>query len=235
MRRLGRLFIVGREGKLMNGEFGCVPIETWRLRLPESRRRRLIEAPTFEAIVEGLRASAHILSLRREKLKRQEGYYRVVAVLKVDAQALDLFHNSRCGYRAQYYLGTEAGENANSYAVKVLSSRIKELLSGYQKRTCPSEWVERSLLHEEAKVWIHQGTWLRANRRSERNLSVERWTAGLTSADRKQRRRATWAMLTPGEEQRLDVKGGFVTTEGCRFRAPLKPGRSEDICKFGFT
>lgn len=42
-------------------------------------------------------------------------------------------------------------------------------------------------------------------------------------------------MLTPGDENRLDIKGGFITKECDPLQENLKPERSEEIWGLGFT
>jgi hypothetical protein len=144
---------------------------------------------------------------------------------------VDLFHNAATGYRAQYYQSVRTGEAANRYAVHQLAARAIALLGGAQKRTCPLWWVERSLLHREAKVWIHQGPWLRLARRSDRNLRVKRWL----SSNPRNRKRRVWASLTPASETRIDLKGAPLTLDGRRFAKSVKRNRSKDIHGVGYT
>lgn len=114
--------------------FGCVDANNWKLCLRGARRQRLIKSRSFESIVKALTRSAKLLSIRREQLKCQSGHYRVVMVLKVDRNALDLFHNGRCGYRAQYYLHSKIGERANAYVIRALWKQIKKLFHAPQRR-----------------------------------------------------------------------------------------------------
>lgn len=147
----------------------------------------------------------------------------------------DQFHNSKCGYRAQYFHSICNGEAANAYTLLTLAPRIKQLLTGHEKRTCPWWWVEKSLLDGEAKVWIHQGAWLRQRRNSDRNLHVPRWRAKCGSSDSSCRKKALWGSLTPADEPNLDIKGGFLDLQGTPLGNSLKPSRSTDIHNYGFT
>ena len=144
---------------------------------------------------------------------------------------MDLFHNSTVGYRAQYYHSAKAGQVANKYAIWQLSPRITELLSDLYKRTCPLWWVEKSVRHAGAKLWVHQGHWLRSPRRSDQNLMVKRV---LGSAPTEKKRRL-WATLTPGKEMRIDLKGAPPTLEGKLLTKSLKSERSFDIHRVGYT
>ena len=219
----------------MSSEYACATTDEWQLRLPPSRASLLADECPYESIIEKLQASAQLSQVRRERSRCHQGYYRVALKLTVDKCALDLFHNSRCGYRAQYYLCTDLGDKANAYAIRVLCMRIRLLLTTHCRASYPIEWAENSLLHTDAKLWIHQGSWLRENRKSDRNLFVERWIRELASPDAERRKKAGWAMLTPGHENRLDVKGGFMTKQCRPLQENLKPERSKDLWSLGFT
>jgi hypothetical protein len=60
-----------------------------------------------------------------------------------------------------------------------------------------------------AKLWIHQGRWLRANARKDRNLYVKRWHAAQTSRSKKRNKKARWSALTPLRETVLELKGAL--------------------------
>lgn len=112
--------------------------------------------------------------------------------------------------------------------------RVGELLRGKEKRGCSWSWMEKSLLDPTAKVWIHQGHWLRANARRERNLSVKRWLRAQADDDRERRKRARWATLTPSSELCLELKGGFLSLSG-KPVGFFKQTRSRDLRELGFT
>lgn len=151
--------------------------------------------------------------------------------MHVSSAIVDLFHNSAAGYRAQYYHDPGNGEAANSYAVHQMVPRILQLLKGAEKGTCKPAWVQQSLLHPDAKLWIHQGPWLRHPRLIDKNLLVKRWLAYAWSELHKR----NWARLTPEDEPRIDLKGGPATLDGHSYEGRLKPGRSEQISRGGFT
>jgi hypothetical protein len=153
----------------------------------------------------------------------------------MDCETVDIFHNSVCGYRAQYYHNVKKGESANRYLTQLLSVRINELLSGKNKPTCPPSFIKKSLSDVHAKVWIHQGLWLRTEKNRHKNLQVKRWVKQQTSTDEKKRKRAIWASLTPGEETRIDFKGGYFTLDEKPLGKSMKPNRGNDIHEYGFT
>lgn len=217
-------------------EFARVSEGEWLLGdgVDNDQRARLLSGTTFERVVDRIVEEGTLVFHKREKSCSERQYFRALLILKVDPSTVDLFHNSVSGYRAQYYDGVKNGERANAYALRRLTPRIKELLVGHEKRTCPWWWVEKSLLDPAAKVWIHQGLWLRHAKRTHPQLVVARWVQEEASLDPQRRKKATWASLTPREETRIDLKGGFLTLAG----VPLgksKRTRSEDIYELGFT
>lgn len=213
--------------------FARISPKLWRLhsRVHLRRRQRLLHGLGFVAIVHNMVKQARVLTYERKKIRDFPGYYRAEITLKVVAETVDLFHNSAAGYRAQYYRSTRAGKIANDYALRKLVPRVIELLGKAHKRTCPPWWVEKSLRHPEAKLWIHQGQWLRSPKKFDRNLMVKRWL----KANPKDRKRLLWNTLTPATEVRIDLKGAPLTLEGKPLSASLKPRRSIDIHEVGYT
>ena len=124
---------------MSQSNFICISTSKWVLsnRIDKSRMQKLISGITFEEIVGRILKKAMVFSHRRERLSSDYRYYRIVIKLKMDFETVDIFHNSICGYRAQYYHSVKKGESANRYVTQLLSLRITELLSGKNKRTCP--------------------------------------------------------------------------------------------------
>lgn len=217
--------------------FVSIPSSIWCLNgdMANSRKARLGSGVKFEEIVERILKRAAVDSHRREKLGSDPKYFRVVVVLKVDCETVDMFHNSASGYRAQYCHSVNTGERANKYAMESFTPRVIELLSGKIKRTCPVWLIEESLSDIHAKIWIHQGLWLRRAHNTDKHLFVEKWNKEQSNADKQIKKKACWAGLTPGEEGRLDLKGAYFTLEGKPFGKRTKPNRGNDIHKYGFT
>jgi hypothetical protein len=213
--------------------FARISPSNWRLndRIHLHRRQRLLHGLGFASIVRNIAKQATVLTYKRKKIRDFPGYYRVEITLKVAAETVDLFHNSAAGYRAQYYRSAKTGEIANKYAIRQLAPRVMEMLDGMHKRTCPSWWMGKSLVHSKAKLWIHQGRWLLLARLSDRNLIVNRW---FNSNPTKKKRRL-WATLTPMNETRIDLKGAPLTLDGRPLTISLKSGRSKDIHAVGYT
>ena len=175
-----------------------------------------------------------LIAISRQEARDEPTFFRVVVTLQVDSSTVDLFHNSARGYRAQYYSSVKAGDRANLYALNVLAPRIVELSMAIAKRTCQPDWLARSIANRHAKLWIHQGLWLRRARSSDAVLLVSRWMKQQRSADPKRRKRARWAALAPELESRIDIKGAYFRSDG-KSLGTLKPGRAKDIRDLGFT
>ena len=202
----------------------------WRLNGEMSK----LPSPGYERILKRLANEATIAAHRREPAKRGRKYYRSHVILQCSAEGISLFHNARSGYRAQYYSSSTRGELANRFALTLLLPRVRELLKGTEKRTCPWWWMEKSLLDPAAKIWIHQGPWLRAASRRDRNLTVMRWLRAQDTRNDNRRKKARWSMLTPACETRLELMGGFLSLTGAPLGS-LKKTRSRDLYELGFT
>jgi len=195
------------------------------------RRHQLLRGLGFAGIVSQVGKQATILTHSRKRIRDHPDYYRVEITLRVPPRTVDLFHNSAAGYRAQYYRSAAVGMTANQYAVRRLVPRITKSLKEMPKRTCPLWWVEKSLRNSEAKLWVHQGRWLRSPRKSDQNLLVKRWLGSNPA----KRNRRLWVTLTPRKETQIDLKGGPLTLSGEQLTKPLKSGRSKDIHTVGYT
>jgi hypothetical protein len=219
----------------MSSSFLCVPANDWCLapEMDRSRRNVLVKDIPFEKIIELIAQESRLVSIKKNRLDKRPDYHRVVIVLETASSAVDLFHNSRRGYRAQYYLGVRNGERANEYAVRALTPKVKELFAG--KKTSPWTWVEKSLSNSEAKIWIHQGLWFRYRRISDRIICIPRWASHLQSLQRDDRKKALWGSLSASGESRIDIKGGFVDSNGNSLGGSLKPSRGQQIYELGFT
>jgi hypothetical protein len=57
--------------------------------------------------------------------------------------------------------------------------------------------MEKSLLDPTAKVWIHQGAWLRTNAPRERRLFVKRWLKAQSDKDKKADHEIYMSLVSP--------------------------------------
>lgn len=208
----------------------------WRLSetLDLQRRNWLQRSPPYEQIVRNLLRGLSRAKVAREHSKDIPGYSRAVVTLEVDSAALDQFYSSASGYRAQYYASPALGTVANRFALDVLLPRVELLVTDLNKSTCPARWVTQSLRDSDAKLWPHQGIWLRYARNSDKGLLVLRWLDRQQDPTKKIRTRAARSMLTPANETNLDLKGGFLSLTGQPL-GTFKPDRAQHIHELGYT
>ena len=221
-------------------KFACAARKEWLLapQINGGRRHRLLQGITFDEIVRRISSDMSIAH-KREQPKKYPGCHRIVISLTLDPKTVDLFHNSRCGYRAQYYQSIKAGDYANQWAVQQLISPLKELLNAHPIRTCQWDWVEKSLTDSGAKLWVHQGRWIRDKKLTDRNLCVKRWMEPINFDDQEIKdeleKKQLFSRLTPAHEYRVVIKGGWLHPTGKIPEQLLKPRRSRDLHILGFT
>ena len=222
----------------MKQDFVCVSKDKWVLtrRIYGARRYRLLQGTSFKEIVQCIVRKAKLKDYKRSKLQRNGANsaiaYRVEIILKIDSKTIDLFHNSRCGYRAQFYKSVPTGKRANRCLIQKIMPRLKSLLKK-PKRTCPWDWTKKSLLHRDAKVWIHQGSWIRLRRKKDRNICVKRWMKNRSCPFNN--KKILYGMLSPQNEILIDLKGGYIDLQGKPSGQNPKINRDQDIHRFGFT
>lgn len=215
--------------------FYSAPEHEWILSdaLRHDGREYLWGKQTFEQITEQIVSEAVIIKTRNEFLKFDNGlcrdYKRTKVILLLNKATVDLFHNSKNGYRAQYYYSIENGEAANSYLLEKLSCLI------FRQKS--NDCLMPSLMHPDAKIWIHEGIWLRppGGMKIHRNLNVARWC-------KETEKWAHWSKLTPLEEK-IEIKGAYLNKDGnevpkelvSEFRMKASAIRSKRLYKYGYT
>lgn len=215
-------------------KFGCASEGEWVLgsAIDGTRRIRLLHPPPFENIVTELLDSTQIEKIRRQNAPDSQPGYRCTVVLEADPKMLDTFFNSASGYRAQYLLDPEQGNRANRY---LLDRALPKILRALNGRRADPKFVEDSLSHSWAKVWIHQGLWLRRARREQRVILVPTWQQEFTSQDKKRRTLSRWGALAPDNESRMLLKGGYIlSSKELRVGKPLSK-RACELHDLGFT
>lgn len=219
-----------------NFAFKRVSTYDWKIAASADAKRvwHLLNAPDYVDIVSEVVRSVSSLVYKRETLKEDRAYSRLVATLSCSsALPVDLFHNSAAGYRAQYYIAPELGDQANRHAVAAVGRLIAEEMQVRHKRGCSTAWATASIQYSDAKVWIHQGRRLRAPDVALKQLHVDRWRVQPLLSDQ-ERKRARYSQLTPSSENRIDFKDGFVSLDGEPF-GTLKPCRAMHMHANGFT
>ena len=216
--------------------FGIAPATEWQLErnVGDARERRLRET-SFDSIVEQITKQAELHDYGCEKIHNFPGSKRVWINLILPRQTVDLFHSGAGGYRAQFYLGIRQGEAANRYLIDSLCAAFKCLCAARPKQGCPWEFIEASLCHRDAKIWIHEGAWLSDNIPTDQNLVVDRWEQNADRNTLQHRFEPFWAKLTPDRETQLQLKGGCVDETFQPIDVQLKPSRSQELHDHGYT
>lgn len=216
--------------------FGIAPATEWQLeqRVGKARKRRLLET-SFDSIVQQITEQTELHDYECEEVKKFPGSKRVWFKLILEPPVVDLFHNGAGGYRAQFYLDILQGEKANRCVIDSLLATLKCLCAARPKEDCSWEFIEASLCHHDAKIWIHEGAWLSDNRPADRNLVIDRWEQNAHKITLQHRFEPSWARLTPDSETRLELKGGCVDETINSIDVQLKPSRSLELHDHGYT
>jgi hypothetical protein len=219
-----------------NTQFARISEDDWIFtdKIDPKRRQSLLCSLSFEEIIEQIANSMRFLYIKREPMNDYPGYTRPNIMIEVAPKLVDLFHNSSCGYRAQFYHSATHGESANRFAINSLLPKITNELCGHSNWNCPLDFAEKSLSHKYAKIWIHQGKWLLLKPKASRGLEVVRWVQRDTY-DKKDKTKRIWSTLTPESETRLDIMGAWIKMDGTFLRDHPKPNRSEEINVCGYS
>jgi hypothetical protein len=205
--------------------------------LAANGRAYLDDGTSFEEIIEQIFAEASFSCGRADPARACDApanTWRVHFEIAVSPTAADLFYNAPDGLRGRYWQAAETGDEAT----RLLLVRLKPKLLGYA-RDRPNRWnadefhlpeIEASLDQPSAKVWI-----------SEENLElpvpgkqliVPRWRRNEPEAP--PCKVGCWRWWPPVCDH-IEVKGGFIRTDGSEFVPKNKRGRAAEIYKFGFT
>jgi hypothetical protein len=216
--------------------FKLVPRAVWQI-APEVGKRRLTLLRghiSFEAIVDRLENDLRLVRLSRIAMRDNNRYHRFVLTLRATLQTVDFWHNSRGGYRAQYYISEPVGYLANSHASQRVFNSAALLISNDPRRRHRWKSASRSLRGRGAKVWIYQSLWCRRAKSSDRMLHVPRWEAQLNSQDNGAGKKAWYAGLIPEHEDRIQLIGRWIDAAGIPFKGMVKH-RSRELNRYGFT
>lgn len=201
-----------------------------------ARRARLLGKLSFEAIVERLLSEVRIMRITHEKGDNtKRGLHRWVITLIANPHTIDLWHNSRGGYRAQYYVDPAIGDAANTYACRALVSVAQRLIEQDNYRKHFWSRAAKSVCHSQTRVWIGQGLWLRHARCVDQVLHVSRWQQPNHHNCGKASKLRKWGALAPSDERRIVLKGQWLDNDGSAISEPPKASRAKQINRYGFT
>jgi hypothetical protein len=222
-------------------KFKLAPIKHWNIgrskAVSPARRALLLGNASFTSIVATICKEARVFRISREiGTKTKRGKHRYVVTLTVASSTIDLCHNSRGGYRAQYYVGSKLGDAANTYAVEVLAALAGRLIQDDSRRRKHWAQAARSICHPQSRIWIYQGLWLRHAKLTDRLLHASGWCPFNENSSERERKLVNWGALIPKDETKLVLKGQWLRNDdGRAVTAPPKVSRANEIRRFGFT
>jgi hypothetical protein len=222
--------------------FSFAPKDDWGINnsVKRIRRNRLLGETPFDEIVARICAEAKLVHVSGPEDGREGdkiGLHRWSVSLQASPEAIDLWHNSRGGYRAQYYVSQDAGEAANAYALEQLTKLTKYLMQTDQYRRRYWRRASVSICHPFARVWIHQGSWCRSGRRAklaDRLLHVQRWRVDPRDDGDRQTKKVLGTLI-PENETKLKIIGQWLVDADHPSAVLPKEKRANHINKCGFT
>jgi hypothetical protein len=205
--------------------------------IPEDRREKLIEAPSFEEIVRHIEEESKIICAIKDPIMQHAvPGYRVAYCLEIDPSIFDIFFNSKYGYRSWYYRSAEEGLEKNLFLIRNLTQK----LSGAKVTgDISKENVIKSLELPSAKAWFAEtgnilcddcpGKYYAQDDSAE--ILNGRWEKWETSTYPKSRNGRKAPFLN-----RIRIYGGFIRTDTDKeFVPPNKLNRGTDIFNYGAT
>jgi hypothetical protein len=219
-------------------QFGLVSPEQWKIDEGAffDGRPNLLGIIPFDEILKLLTRSIERVEIVHEKAKKAPGQHRYYLLFHSTPQAVDLWHNSRGGYRAQFFIDKELGDAANAHAAQVLLAEAQRRIDG--DPLLQRKWSKAHLCFPEPslKVWIKEGLWWRRARLDHRALFVPKWEANRDSTDAHIKDCWRWAGLIPAGENRFVLKGEWLDQNDKR-AGVLKPltMRTHQIHTCGYT
>lgn len=193
--------------------------------LPRERVERLVRYSNFGAVVDLIKNSALIVQFAWEpfEAERLRGCHRASYLLQVSPDAYDAFFNSPVGYRGQFARNVHVGEAANRELLNELADNLLDFESN--QRPPSTQLLKLSLKATDAKVWIFEKEVENHLGDDTPEIFYEPW----------QRATSDGVGLRAPVGRHLEVKGGWLDTQGREHRDPYKASRSEDIRRLGFS
>jgi hypothetical protein len=221
----------------MSGFF-LAPRDDWNIDhfVKRSRRDKLLGDTGFDEITARICAEAQLSRVSHEDGEEGDkiGLHRWSITLRASRETIDLWHNSRGSYRAQYYVSQNSGEAANAYALEHLTKLAASLMQADRYRRRHWDRAAVSVCHPYTRVWIHQGLWCHHAKLTDRLLHVQQWRIG-PGDDKKRRKRKVLGMLIPENETKLKIIGQWLDDTNRPRTTPPKTDRADHIHECGFT
>ncbi|MCR4300301.1 MAG: hypothetical protein NUV51_01690 [Sulfuricaulis sp.] len=201
--------------------------------VPLERRQRLLAVTSFEEIIQGIARGTIDYFVAQSWQGNSRAFFRV----HVSEPDYDAFFNSPNGYRAQYCLSTENGEEQNRRLIEAITPMCLEYSKRNEQHEFPTEKVLASLLGIDVKVWITENDLPDVD---EVHINFGPWVAKAEAstkgglADQAARASASVGVLAPVGTH-IEIKGAWLTPQGNEWRDPNKALRAQEIRDYGFT
>jgi hypothetical protein len=188
------------------------------------RVQRLISLSAFSEVVE-LVSDAQVVEFTWETFegKALSGCNRASFLLKVLPETYDAFFNSPAGYRGQYALSPTDGEVANRQLLTHLEPKLLSFAT--ERNDVPSSAILASLRAAEAKLWIDE---------SEVGYQLGEVNPAILYAPWVESSESGVGLLAPVGTC-LEVKGGWLDSQGYEQCNPAKAQRSNEIHHVGYS
>jgi len=161
---------------------------------------------------------------------------RASFLLSVTPHAYDGFFNSPVGYRAQYCLGRMLGELSNRQTIEALRAKLMESATIQATGTFGLSRIAASLEAADAKIWIDESESVHSEN-LDIHIDYPPWIERARRAYATQEEEVISAVrgVRAPVGTRLEVKGGWLSSDGSERRDPIKAQRGEEIAIYGFT
>lgn len=205
------------------------------------RKKKLLDAPSFEAIIASIQNEMEILCCHDQKRTNDDGFSRAVYCIKISKPLFDLFFNSKHGYRAWYYRSPHDGLSKNADFIKSLlpSLLASDQMKEAEKNGFSVKKAAESLKSCSAKAWLAEkskevdknctgcaGEWVYPQDNTAEIIN-DRWDK-TTDSKAKCGRKAPY--LT-----KVRIFGAFLNEQYDEFIPEEKRYRAEQINEFGWS
>ena len=158
--------------------------------------------------------------------------------MQVGRSMFDYFFNSKFGYRGQYYISPNRGDEANAQFLGVIVDLLVESTGETAEQ---NRLIRQSVFSSHAKIWINEDE----HDPQQPNLIVELTVPEWKAAAKAVRRNLDAAKPVTDKEvdrifgvqapegTRIEVKGAWLDRENREHRTANKIDRAQDIHDFG--
>lgn len=239
---------------LMNIFSQSIKIEEWKFqtkKVAAQRLRSFEQDLPFSTITQRVADEVTDIKYHPEEGKTEaKNKKRAEFFFRINTKTLDIFFNSPQGYRAQYYLDPQRGNDCNRLMIDMLKGKLIEAARQTSQGLMTIEQVEKSLEYNSAKIWIDESesTLNQICRDPKEILALEipRWVAAMNqvlaawSAGQQPEPtimdRALLGVQAPvGVGGHMKVLGAWLDANDREFVVQSKINRAQQIHNYGFS